>query len=101
MIPDNIERTFTALASLGYQPIVPITMEQFSNSELRQSWIRNKGMQVLQFWSDAHRETSVDIFVTEPFAFDEEYARSLVAPLHGIDLRRACWDRTETTSRIA
>jgi hypothetical protein len=29
-------------------------------------------MQVLQFWSDAHRETSVDVFVSEPFAFDEE-----------------------------
>jgi hypothetical protein len=82
LIPDNIERTFTALASLGYRPIVPITMKQFSNSELRQSWVRDKGMQVLQFWSDAHRETSVDVFVTEPFAFDEEYARALVTPLH-------------------
>jgi hypothetical protein len=42
LIPDNIERTFTALASLGYRPIVPIKMKQFSNSELRQSWIRDK-----------------------------------------------------------
>ena len=82
LIPDNIERTFTALASLGYRPIVPITQQQFSNSELRQSWIRDKGMQVLQFWSDAHRETSVDVFVTEPFAFDEEYAHAFVTPLH-------------------
>jgi hypothetical protein len=39
-------------------------------------------MQVLQFWSDAHRETSVDVFVTEPFVFDEEYAQALVTPLH-------------------
>lgn len=82
LVPANIERTFTALASLGYRPIVPITMMQFSNSELRQSWVRDKGMQVLQFWSDAHRETSVDVFVTEPFPFDEEYARALVTPLH-------------------
>ncbi len=81
LIPDNIERTFKALASLGYRPIVPITMEQFSNNELRQSWIRDKGMQVLQFWSDAHRETSVDVFVTEPFSFDEEYAQALITPL--------------------
>jgi len=83
LIPDNIERTFTALASLNYQPIVPITMKQFSNTELRESWVRDKGMQVLQFWSDAHRETSVDVFVTVPFAFDEEYARALVTPLNG------------------
>jgi flagellar assembly factor FliW len=39
-------------------------------------------MQVLQFWSDAHRETSVDVFVTEPFSFDEEYERALITPLH-------------------
>lgn len=82
LVPDNIERTFAALTSLGYRPIVPITMKQFSNSELRASWVRDKGMQVLQFWSDAHRETSVDVFATEPFAFDEEYARALVTPLN-------------------
>jgi hypothetical protein len=82
LIPDNIERTFTALASLGYRPIVPVTMKQFANTELRESWIRDKGMQVLQFWSDAHRETSVDVFVTEPFSFDEEYAQALITQLH-------------------
>ncbi len=27
------------------------------------------------------RETSVDVFVTEPFAFEEEYARALILPL--------------------
>jgi len=29
-------------------------------------------MQVLQLWSDRHRETSVDIFVHEFFPFEEE-----------------------------
>jgi len=88
LIPDNIERTFTALASLGYRPNVPITKEQFSNSELRRSWVRDKGMQVLQFWSDAHRETSVDVFVTEPFDFDEEYASAFLSPLnHELTIR--------------
>lgn len=81
LIPDNIERTFAALASLGYRPSVPITKEQFADRELRNSWVRDKGMQVLQFWSDAHRETSVDVFVTEPFDFDTEYASALLSPL--------------------
>jgi hypothetical protein len=45
-------------------------------------------MQVLQFWSDAHRETSVDVFVTEPFDFDAEYASALLSPLNdGITVR--------------
>lgn len=82
LIPDNIERAFTALTSLGYRPIVPVTMQQFSDRALRETWIRDKGMQVLQFWSDAHRDTSVDVFVSEPFVFDEEYERALIKPLH-------------------
>jgi hypothetical protein len=82
LIPENIERAFSALTSLGYRPIVPVTMNQFANQALRESWIRDKGMQVLQFWSDSHKETSVDVFVNEPFAFEEEYAHALVKPLH-------------------
>ena len=40
-------------------------------------------MLVLQFWSDEHRETPVDLFVEEPFEFDAEFARALVKPLYG------------------
>lgn len=83
LIPDNIAKAFTALAKLGYRPSVPITAEQFSDQETRASWIRDKGMQVLQLWSDEHRETPIDIFVYEPFPFDEEYANALVKPLYG------------------
>jgi hypothetical protein len=28
-------------------------------------------------------ETPIDMFVTEPFPFDDEYERALVKPLHG------------------
>ena len=30
-------------------------------------------MEVLKFWSELHRETPLDVFVTEPFDFQEEY----------------------------
>jgi len=83
LVPENIERAFAALDALGYRPIVPITSAQFADAALRESWIRDKGMQVLQFWSDAHRETPIDMFVHEPFVFDEEYDRALIKPLHG------------------
>lgn len=88
LIPDNIERAFSALASLGYRPSVPITTEQFADPTIRAGWIRDKGMQVLQLWSDEHRETPIDIFVSEPFPFDEEFVNALVKPLYGsIDVR--------------
>ncbi len=91
LAPENIGRAFAALGTLGYRPMVPITAEQFADAALRESWIRDKGMQVLQFWSDQHIETPVDVFVTEPFPFEEEYGRALVKPLHGtIDVRFVC-----------
>jgi hypothetical protein len=83
LVPDNIESAFTALGALGYRPTVPITAAQFADATLRERWIREKGMQVLQFWSDKHRETPIDLFVREPFPFDEEYRRALVKPLRG------------------
>lgn len=39
-------------------------------------------MKVLQLWSDDHPETPIDIFVKEPFPFDEEYDRALIKPLY-------------------
>lgn len=83
LIPDNINRAFAALADLGYKPVVPVTAEQFADQATREGWIREKGMQVLQLWSDRHRETPIDVFVCEPFPFDEEYARALIKPLYG------------------
>lgn len=76
----NIAALFGALATLGYRPLVPVTAAQFGDAVLREAMIREKGMQVLQFFSDRHRETPVDVFVQIPFVFDEEYPRALSKP---------------------
>jgi len=83
LLPDNIRRTFEALANLGYRPLVPITGEQFADARNRERWIRDKGMMVLQLWSDHHRETPIDVFVTEPFDFDTEHDAALRKSLSG------------------
>jgi hypothetical protein len=83
LIPDNIKRAFAALGILGYKPLAPVTADQFADKATREAWIREKNMQVLQLWSDRHRETSIDLFVYEPFDFDEEYANALIKPLYG------------------
>ncbi len=71
--PDNIRPAFKALADLGYRPTVPVTADQFADEAHRARWIREKGMQVLNFHSDLHRPLTVDVFVSEPFDFDREY----------------------------
>lgn len=69
---------FRALATLGYQPRVPVSAADLSNADVRRHWIAEKGMRVLNFHSDHHRETPVDVFVTEPFDFEEEHRRALL-----------------------
>ena len=78
---DNLRRALSAVDALGYRPAIPVSFDQFTNPAERNSWIREKGMQVFQLWSDAHPETPIDIFVTEPFDFDTEYAHAMVKPL--------------------
>jgi len=76
LAPDSVMRAFGALAQIGYRPRVPITAEQFAQPEERLRLIEEKRMEVLNFWSDEHRETALDIFVSEPFDFVEEYAKA-------------------------
>lgn len=73
----DVVAAFNSLARIGYFPAVPVTGEQFADPALRQQWREEKGMLVLKFWSDQHRETPLDVFVYEPFDFDLEYERAL------------------------
>lgn len=74
LVPENIVAAFAALNTLGYRPTVPISAEQFSDPDNRRHWIQQKDMKVLQFWSDQHRETPVDVFIDVPFDFETEQA---------------------------
>jgi hypothetical protein len=79
----NVERAFAALSSLGYKATVPIVATQFADPAQREAWIRDKGMKVLNFQSDQHRFAPVDVFVFEPFDFEQEDKEALqgeVAP---------------------
>lgn len=84
----NILPAFEALARLGYRPLVPVTAEQFADATQRATWIRDKGMTVLNFHSARHPAATVDIFVTEPFDFAAEHAAALQAELvSGVTVR--------------
>jgi len=84
----NIRQAFHALAGIGYRPTVPIDAEAFARPEQRKRWREEKGMQVLNFHSDAFPGTSVDVFVYEPFDFAQEYDAALRGELlPGLDVR--------------
>ena len=79
--PENIVAAWEAMEKIGYRARIPVSGRDFADDKKRELWRREKGMLVLQFWSDEHRRTQVDVFVREPFDFDREHA---TAPDHAI-----------------
>lgn len=75
IFPDNLDKTFRALARIGYQPSVPITPEQWVDPQERERLFREKNMVVVSFWSEQHPATTLDIFLNPPFDFGEEFKR--------------------------
>lgn len=82
--PANIARVFSALASAGYRPTVPVSEAEFADAAVRERWVREKNMRVLRFHSDEHWDTPVDVFALEPFPFDDEYERAVTRELGDI-----------------
>ncbi len=70
--PDNATLGLSTLLGIGYRLGMPVRPDEFAHAETRENWRVTKQMIVLKLWSDEHRRTPIDIFVYEPFVFDEE-----------------------------
>jgi hypothetical protein len=68
--PAAAMRAMDALSDLGLQPRVPIAPHDFAKPDVRESWIRDKHMQVLSFYDPQHPAREVDVFVAYPLDFD-------------------------------
>ena len=80
---ENIVRGLNALEGIDYHMSIPVTPETFADPALRETWRKEKGMIVLKLWSDTHRRTPVDVFIYEPFAFEDEFSAATWAPVIG------------------
>lgn len=77
----NVLRAVGALGGMQYRPRAPVSAEAFADREVREQWIREKGLAVFSLWSPAHPTLEIDLFVAEPFEFDAVYSRALRVPL--------------------
>jgi hypothetical protein len=79
--PDNIRKAFDVLKSAGFRPAVPVGVDQFSDPDHRENLIREKGMQVLNFFHADRPQARIDLFVQEPFPFQPASDTALVQEL--------------------
>ena len=73
---ENALRAMNALKQIGYRPLVPVDASQFADEKTRTLWQEEKHMIVFQMRNPDRESTRLDIFVTEPFSFTEEYAKA-------------------------
>lgn len=81
---DNVLRAMAALDAIGYKPLVPVKAAQFADEKLRESWRKEKNMIVFQMMNLDRPSTRLDVFVTEPFDFEKEYAQAEWLDIAGI-----------------
>lgn len=73
---ENVLRAMRALARIGYRPLVPVNPDEFADEQKRRSWQVEKNMIVFQMRNPRAESTRLDIFVKEPFDFDDQYERA-------------------------
>jgi predicted nucleotidyltransferase len=79
--PANARRAIEALTGLGYRPRAPVAAERFADGAERAAWIAEKGLTVFSLWSDRLPSLEVDLFVREPFDFEQAWDRRVTVSL--------------------
>jgi hypothetical protein len=105
---ENVLRAMNALTAIGYRPLIPVEAAQFADETLRQQWRNDKGMIVFQMLNPQRESTRIDIFVTEPFVFEDEFKRAkchkwgnLQAPVIRIEALIAMKEATDRPQDLA
>jgi hypothetical protein len=88
---ENLTRLVAALRKLGFQPKVPVKIEDFVSAQNRERWKREKGMVVFGLLNRHDPQMSVDVMIDHPVEFRRAYLRretirpgGLSIPLAGI-----------------
>lgn len=89
------------LLTIGFKARVPVDPRGFADPVLRESWLREKGMQVFSFWDTTGQRAQVDIFVRYPLDFETLWGEATRVDLDGVELRFASPAHLVKMKRVA
>lgn len=99
--PQNVQRAIRVFKGLGFEPRIPVPIESFADEGERARWVREKNARVFSLWHPEEPGFLVDLFVEEPFDFDERYQRAAVARLGDQEIRVLAIDDLVEMKRAA
>jgi predicted nucleotidyltransferase len=68
---ENILNLVNRLTQWGYKPKVPINPRDLADKSKRDSWIKDKGMQAVNFYSETLSIGEIDIIIDSPMPYDK------------------------------
>ena len=75
--PENILRLVTRLTQWGYRPKIPVDPRDLADELKRNSWINEKGMKALNFYSETLPIAEIDIVIDTPIRYEELKSRAI------------------------
>ncbi|MBM4141885.1 MAG: nucleotidyl transferase AbiEii/AbiGii toxin family protein [Nitrospira sp.] len=78
---ENISKFVTKLTDWGYRPKIPVNPMDLADEVKRKSWIQEKRMKAINFYSETLPIGEVDIVFDSPIPYDELKSRSVLIEL--------------------
>jgi len=84
--PENCRKAMEVLTQLGFKPRAPVNPLDFANPQIRHDWVESKGLAVLSFFKMDELPIDVDVFVEEPFDFEELWRKRMARAVKGTNI---------------
>lgn len=81
---ENVLKAVNALSTLGLVPRAPVDPALFADPDVREDWVKNRGMMVFSMASPTQPLFSVDLFADPPIEFDLLLRSASTVELEGI-----------------
>ena len=79
--PKNVLKLVTKLTQWGYKPKIPVDPRDLADEMKRNSWIFEKGMKALNFYSETLPIAEIDIVIDSPIPYEELKNRAIKVDL--------------------
>ena len=79
--PENVLKLVTKLTQWGYKPKIPVDPRDLADGMKRNSWVHDKGMKALNFYSETLPIGEIDILIDTPVPYEELKGRAIKVEL--------------------
>jgi predicted nucleotidyltransferase len=81
---ENVLKLVTQMEDWGYRPKVPVDPKGLGNPSTRATWVIEKGMKALNFYSESLPISEIDIVIESPIPYSELKERAVRFELEGV-----------------